>query len=140
MLHMPDSSNMISCSLHFKKHDITTCSRMQGPKIWKNKASFDLESWMDVIWPIHDLILDLGHVRWFSTRRVSAPLPCLSSTLPEQIVLTGFLLWAAGYRAEHPGTRVPVGWAEDFKSRFWHGEEIFWREFGRFPKRPAPSK
>lgn len=31
--YMPDPSNMISCILHFKKHDITTCSRIQGPKI-----------------------------------------------------------------------------------------------------------
>lgn len=138
--YMPDPSNTISCILHLKNMVLQHALACRGQKLWKNKALFDLESWMDVIWPIHDVILDRGHVSWFSARWVSAPLPRLFSTLwadsadthpvlgcwvPLRSILAPQLLWV-GHRTS--------------KAIFWHREEIFWSEFGRFPKRPAPSK
>lgn len=107
-----------------------------GPKIWKNKALFDLLSWMDVIWPIPDLLLELGRVSWFSTPGVcttpcSSP-PCFWADSADTLPAPGC--------SQHPGTRAPVAWAQHFKSSSWHSKEIFWSEFGGFPKRPAPSR
>lgn len=117
--YMPDPSNTISCVLHFKKHDITTCCHTQGPKIWKKKALSDLKSWMGVFWPFHD-----------PRPRTQDDFPpeclrCSRISCPARVGADGLsrVLCGAGTA---PNTRTPARpGAHGFKRASWHGRKYF---------------